>query len=58
MRFIDKIRQSDFYFIAEGADAHYGDMDRAKSMIDAAKNSGADAIKFQQPSFKESVIAH
>jgi hypothetical protein len=32
MTFIDKIRQADFYFIAEGADAHYGDMSRAKSM--------------------------
>lgn len=47
MTFIDKIRLSDFYFIAEGADAHYGDMNRAKSMIDAAKKSAADAIKFQ-----------
>lgn len=47
MTFIEKIRQSDFYFIAEGADAHYGDLNRAKSMIDAAKRSGADAIKFQ-----------
>jgi N,N'-diacetyllegionaminate synthase len=47
MKFIEKLRESDFYFIAEGADAHYGDMNRAKSMIDAAKHSGADAIKFQ-----------
>jgi N,N'-diacetyllegionaminate synthase len=47
MKFIEKLRESDFYFIAEGADAHYGDMKRAKSMIDAAKKSGADAIKFQ-----------
>ncbi len=35
------------YFIAEAADAHYGSVDRAIAMVDAAFNSGADAIKFQ-----------
>lgn len=35
------------YFIAEAADAHYGSVDRAIAMVDAALNSGADAIKFQ-----------
>jgi sialic acid synthase SpsE len=33
--------------IAEAADAHYGDLDRALAMVDAAKRSGADVIKFQ-----------
>lgn len=33
--------------IAEAADAHYGDMDRAKQMVLAAKASGADVVKFQ-----------
>jgi N-acetylneuraminate synthase len=47
MSFIEELINSDFYFIAEGADAHYGDMSRARSMIDAAKLSGANAIKFQ-----------
>ena len=35
------------FVIAEGADAHYGDMKRAKAMIIAARRAGADAIKFQ-----------
>jgi sialic acid synthase SpsE len=35
------------FVIAEGADAHYGDVSRARKMIDAAKAAGADAIKFQ-----------
>lgn len=47
MSFFEAIKQSDFYVIAEAADAHYGDMSRAKAMIDAAKKSGANAIKFQ-----------
>lgn len=33
--------------IAEAADAHYGDLERAKKMVLAAKNAGADFIKFQ-----------
>lgn len=33
--------------IAEAADAHYGDMARAKEMALAAKNAGADVIKYQ-----------
>lgn len=35
------------YVIAEGCDNHMGSLDIAKGMADAAKNSGADAIKFQ-----------
>lgn len=33
--------------IAEVADAHYGDVDRAFAMVRAAKDAGADVIKFQ-----------
>lgn len=39
--------KSPFYFIAEGADAHYGSLDRAKQMVDLAKEVGASAMKFQ-----------
>ena len=35
------------FIIAEGADAHYGSMERAREMIAAAHEAGADAIKFQ-----------
>jgi N-acetylneuraminate synthase len=47
MKFIEMLSQQDFYFIAEGADAHYGDLNRAKLMALEAKKAGADAIKFQ-----------
>jgi len=40
-------QKSPFYFIAEGADAHYGSLDRAKRMIELAKEAGASAMKFQ-----------
>lgn len=33
--------------IAEAADAHYGDLERAKEMALAAKGAGADVVKFQ-----------
>ncbi len=36
-----------FYFIAEGADAHYGSLARAKEMVVLAKEAGCSAIKFQ-----------
>ena len=35
------------YFIAEIGVNHNGNVKLAKKMIDAAKNSGADAVKFQ-----------
>jgi len=35
------------YMIAEIGVNHNGDMDLAREMIDTAKNSGADAVKFQ-----------
>ena len=35
------------YFIADIAANHDGDLDRAKKLIELAKNSGADAAKFQ-----------
>jgi len=33
--------------IAEAADAHYGSLSRAKEMVGAAFEAGADVIKFQ-----------
>ena len=47
MRFIEKINKVDFYVIAEAADAHYGNLYRAKEMVVQAKKAGANAIKFQ-----------
>ena len=35
------------YFIADIAANHDGDLDRAKKLILLAKQSGADAVKFQ-----------
>jgi N-acetylneuraminate synthase len=35
------------FIVAEAADNHMGSIDMAKAMIDVAKNSGADAVKFQ-----------
>jgi len=47
MKFLEHLSQGNFYLIAEGADAHYGDLNRAKLMVELAKNAGASAIKFQ-----------
>ena len=35
------------YIIAELGSNHNGDMDLARKLIDAAKDSGADCVKFQ-----------
>ncbi len=39
--------ESPAYFIADIAANHDGDIDRAKKLIDLAKESGADCVKFQ-----------
>ena len=35
------------YFIAEVNTSHFGDIQKAKSLIDAVKRTGADCVKFQ-----------
>jgi sialic acid synthase SpsE len=45
--FLERIQNGETYLIAEGADAHYGDLQRAKLMINEAKKAGVSAIKFQ-----------
>lgn len=35
------------YFIAEVNTSHFGDIEKAKSLIDAVKRTGADCVKFQ-----------
>jgi N,N'-diacetyllegionaminate synthase len=47
MDFFEHLESEPYYVIAEAADAHYGNMDRARSMVVAAKDAGANAIKFQ-----------
>ena len=39
------------YFIAEIGINHNGQIDLAKRMIDASKDAGADAVKFQKRNF-------
>ena len=43
------------YFIADIAANHDGDIERAKSLIKLAKESGADAVKFQHHDVKKYV---
>lgn len=47
MTFYERLKSGETYLIAEGADAHYGDLNRAKLMIREAKKAGVSAIKFQ-----------
>ena len=47
MTFYERLKSGETYLIAEGADAHYGDLNRAKLMISEAKKAGVSAIKFQ-----------
>ena len=47
MTFYERIKSGETYLIAEGADAHYGDLNRAKLMVREAKRAGVSAIKFQ-----------
>ena len=35
------------YFIAEVNTSHFGDIEKAKDLIDAVKKAGADCVKFQ-----------
>jgi N-acetylneuraminate synthase len=47
LTFYERIKSGETYLIAEGADAHYGDLNRAKLMVREAKRAGVSAIKFQ-----------
>jgi sialic acid synthase SpsE len=47
MSFMEQVLSGKPYLIAEAADAHYGDLSRAKLMIKEAKRAGVSAIKFQ-----------
>tara|TARA_B110000037_G_scaffold209100_1_gene257916 strand:+ start:270 stop:1298 length:1029 start_codon:yes stop_codon:yes gene_type:complete len=40
------------YFIAEVNTSHFGDIEKAKKLIDAVKKAGADCVKFQSWSTK------
>ena len=46
------------YFIADIAANHDGDLERAKLLIDLAKQAGADAVKFQHHDCKKYVSDH
>lgn len=47
MQFLDKLNSGSTYIIAEMSANHAGSIDRAKDIIYAAKESGADCIKIQ-----------
>lgn len=42
-----RISEQSVYFVAEAGVNHNGDMDLARDLVDAAVESGADAVKFQ-----------
>jgi N-acetylneuraminate synthase len=44
------------YIIAEAGINHNGSMQTAKELIDVAKDSGADAVKFQKRELKETYV--
>ena len=46
------------YFIADIAANHDGDLNRAKKLIEIAKESGADAVKFQHHNVNHYVNDH
>ncbi len=48
-------KNSKIYFIADIAANHDGKIDRAKKLIELAKNVGADAVKFQHHNVKKYV---
>ena len=35
------------YVIAEAGISHFGDLEKAKRLVDLAANAGCDAVKFQ-----------
>ncbi|WEL20069.1 N-acetylneuraminate synthase family protein [Candidatus Nanohalococcus occultus] len=47
---------SDPYIIAEAGINHNGSIQTAKELIDVAKNSGADAVKFQKRELEETYV--
>ena len=51
-----KIRSGRSLIIAEIGNNHNGNIDIAKSMIDAAIESGADCVKFQMRQMKSAMI--
>ena len=53
---VDKIgEEHPVYFIADIAANHDGNLERAKSLISLAKESGANAVKFQHHDVKKYV---
>jgi N-acetylneuraminate synthase len=49
-------QDSETYIIAEAGINHNGSMQTAKELIDVAKESGADAVKFQKRELKETYV--
>ncbi|KAK9884462.1 hypothetical protein WA026_007305 [Henosepilachna vigintioctopunctata] len=47
------LSDSPVFFIAEVGQNHQGDIKIAEQLIDAAKNAGADCVKFQKTNLKE-----
>lgn len=50
--------KSGIYLIAEACDNHMGSLDIAKGLVDAAKESGADSVKFQHHLADEEMLAN